>query len=120
MPELLAAARVSLGALGVLTEVSLRTVPAFRLHKVEQPRRLADVLAGLDELVGVGGPRRALRRAVVVARAGDVVAADVGAGSAAASRLRTWVNDELLANRALDVLQRTGRRVPRLQPTSVG
>ena len=28
-----AAARVSLGALGVLTEVSLRTVPAFRLHK---------------------------------------------------------------------------------------
>ena len=44
--ELLAAARVSLGALGVLTEVSLRTVPSFRLHKVESVRRLPDVLPG--------------------------------------------------------------------------
>jgi L-gulono-1,4-lactone dehydrogenase len=33
-----------------------------------------------------------------------------------ASRWRTWVTDELLANRGLDLLQRAGRRVPRLQP----
>ena len=29
---------------------------------------------------------------------------------------RTWLTDDLLANRALDLLQRTGRRVPRSQP----
>ena len=33
------------------SEVSVQTVPAFRLRKREQPRRLADVLTGLDELV---------------------------------------------------------------------
>jgi len=115
--ELLAAARVSLGALGVLTEVSLRTVPAFRLHKVEQPRRLADVLAGLDEMVASADHVEfyaapwSSRALVMSSRRTTEPAAPQ------ASRWRTWVTDELLANRALDVLQRTGRRVPRLQPT---
>ena len=49
--DLLLAARVSLGALGVLSEVRVQTVPAFRLHKVEDVRPLAEVLEDLDELV---------------------------------------------------------------------
>ncbi len=32
-PDLFQAGKVSLGALGILTEVTLRTVPAFRLHR---------------------------------------------------------------------------------------
>ncbi|WP_296225895.1 D-arabinono-1,4-lactone oxidase [Ralstonia sp. UBA689] len=32
-PDLLAAARVSLGALGVVTQITLRTVPAYNLHR---------------------------------------------------------------------------------------
>lgn len=32
-PELLSAARVSLGSLGVVTQVTLRTVPSFNLHR---------------------------------------------------------------------------------------
>jgi L-gulono-1,4-lactone dehydrogenase len=47
-PEGLLAARVSLGALGVISAVTLRTVPAFNLHRVDRVRDLEDVLASLD------------------------------------------------------------------------
>lgn len=50
-PQLWSAARVGLGALGVLSEVTLQTVPAFRLHTVEEPMRMDRVLAQLDQLV---------------------------------------------------------------------
>jgi L-gulonolactone oxidase len=50
-PEVLHCARVGLGALGVVTKVTLRCVPAFNLHHIEQPRRLHDVLAELDDQV---------------------------------------------------------------------
>jgi FAD-linked oxidoreductase len=46
------AARVGLGALGLLSTVTLRTVPAFRLRAVEEPMRMADVVAAHEELVG--------------------------------------------------------------------
>lgn len=52
-PDVLRCARIGLGALGVVTKVTLRCVPAFTLHHVEQPRRLPDVLAELDDLVAV-------------------------------------------------------------------
>ena len=109
--DLLRAARVSLGALGVLSEISLRTVPAFRLRKREEPRRLAEVLDSLDELVAahhhfelyaVPWSRRAL---LLMSERTDEPADPPSA-------LRTWVNDDLLANRALGLLQRVGRRVP--------
>ena len=44
------AARVSLGALGVIAEVTLRCVPAFTLRGVDAPRPLDDTLARFDEL----------------------------------------------------------------------
>jgi FAD-linked oxidoreductase len=49
--DLLAAARVSLGLLGVVTDVTLRTVPRFRLRYVAERRRLDDVLDDLDDTV---------------------------------------------------------------------
>jgi L-gulonolactone oxidase len=49
--QLWSAARVGLGALGVLSEVTLQTVPAFRLHTVEEPMRMERVLAQLDSLI---------------------------------------------------------------------
>jgi FAD-linked oxidoreductase len=49
--ELLPAARVGLGALGIVTEVELQLVPAFRLHAVEQPEPLRAVLDGLSASV---------------------------------------------------------------------
>ena len=42
--------RVSLGALGILTHVDMRIVPAFRLRAVEEPRRLDEVLDNFDSI----------------------------------------------------------------------
>ena len=47
-PEVLHCARVSLGALGVVTKATLKCVPAFTLHHIERPRRFDDVLSDLD------------------------------------------------------------------------
>jgi L-gulono-1,4-lactone dehydrogenase len=44
------AARVGLGALGVLTAVTFRVVPAFLLRAQEEPMRWSEVVARLDEL----------------------------------------------------------------------
>jgi L-gulonolactone oxidase len=49
-PEALAAARLGLGALGVIYAVTIRTVPAFTLDRVDGPRPLDQTLARLDEL----------------------------------------------------------------------
>lgn len=48
--ELFRAAQVSLGALGVVTAITVRCVPAFRLRVVEETRPLTDVLDALDDL----------------------------------------------------------------------
>jgi FAD-linked oxidoreductase len=48
--DALRAARVGLGALGVVTEVVLRCVPTFTLERIDEPRPLAAVLDGLDAL----------------------------------------------------------------------
>lgn len=47
-PDLYAAARVGLGALGVITTVTLRTEPAFVLAAQERPEPLEQVLEALD------------------------------------------------------------------------
>jgi L-gulonolactone oxidase len=43
--DLLRVARVGVGALGIVTEITLRCVPAFNLHAVESIEPLADVVA---------------------------------------------------------------------------
>jgi FAD-linked oxidoreductase len=48
--DLFQAARIGLGALGVLTAVTLRVVPAFLLTAREEPMNWAEVIARLDEL----------------------------------------------------------------------
>jgi L-gulono-1,4-lactone dehydrogenase len=47
----LRAARVSLGALGVITRVTLRCVPLFTLTRLDLPRGLDETLEALDDLV---------------------------------------------------------------------
>jgi FAD-linked oxidoreductase len=50
-PELLRVARVGVGALGIVTEVTLRCVPAFNLHAVETIEKLADVIADFGNVM---------------------------------------------------------------------
>jgi L-gulonolactone oxidase len=47
-PDLFSAARVGLGAVGMLSTVTLQTVPAFNLHAVEEPMRMDSVLRDID------------------------------------------------------------------------
>jgi len=49
--ELLPAAALGLGALGVIVEVTLQCVPAFVMQATDEPAPLADVLATLDARV---------------------------------------------------------------------
>jgi len=49
--ELLPAAAVGLGALGIIVEVTLQCVPAFVMHAIDEPAPLEDVLATLADRV---------------------------------------------------------------------
>jgi FAD-linked oxidoreductase len=48
--DALKAARVSLGTLGVVTEVTLKCVDAFRLDRLDLPRPIGETLAQIDDL----------------------------------------------------------------------
>jgi L-gulonolactone oxidase len=50
-PELLRVARVGLGSLGIVTEVTLRCVPAFNLRAVETVEPLAELLTDFDSVM---------------------------------------------------------------------
>jgi L-gulono-1,4-lactone dehydrogenase len=49
-PDAFRAARVGLGALGVIYAITVRTVPAYTIHRVDSPKPLVETLARLDEL----------------------------------------------------------------------
>lgn len=50
-PEVFAAARVGLGALGIVSTITFQCVPAFHLHAVHEPRPVDEVLEAFDDLV---------------------------------------------------------------------
>ncbi len=50
-PDGFRAARVGIGALGVVYSVTLRVVPPFRIDRIDRRRPLGETLAGLDGLV---------------------------------------------------------------------
>ncbi|MEU4835480.1 D-arabinono-1,4-lactone oxidase [Streptosporangium sp. NPDC023615] len=50
--DLFDAARVGLGALGVITAVTFRVEPSFLLRSTREPMSLTSILASLDELTG--------------------------------------------------------------------
>jgi L-gulonolactone oxidase len=110
---LFAAARVGLGALGVISTVTLQCVPAFLLHAVEKPVPFGEMLASFDERV---------------ARYDHVefywfphtdwtlykqdTRHPVDAERLPLSRFRSYVDDELLSNVAWGALCRVGHHVP--------
>jgi FAD-linked oxidoreductase len=110
-PELFDAARVGVGALGVVTAITWRTVPAFLLRAQEEPMAWDEVLSRLDEFAAgndhfefywwphtegcltkrnnrTEGPARPL------------------------SRIRQWLDDELLSNVVFEFTNRLNRRIP--------
>jgi len=109
------AARVSIGALGVVTEVTVRAVPAFTLEGVDEPMPLEATLDRLGELAA-GSEHFELfafpHSGVALTRTNRRVDATPEPRSAA----RTWVEDILLRNHAFELACRIGRRRPSLIP----
>jgi L-gulonolactone oxidase len=110
-PDVLAAARVGVGALGIVSTVTLQAVRAFRLHAVEEPMRVDDVLADFDgfmssadhvEFYWVPHTGWALTKRN---RRTDEPAQPRG-------RAKELVDDLLLPNVAFGALCRIGRRKP--------
>ncbi|MFI6261698.1 D-arabinono-1,4-lactone oxidase [Micromonospora sp. NPDC051006] len=114
-PDVFAAARVSLGALGVLVEVTLRCEDAFVLHAHERPAPLDTALAELPELIEAHDHVEFYwfpYTARVQVKTNDRVPTH----DRPLSRLRGWLDDEFLANTVFAGACRLGRAVPALAP----
>lgn len=108
---LLPAARVSLGALGILVEVTLRCTGAFTLLADERPMALSDVLAGLDEWIS-GNDHAEFYWYPYTGRAQLKINNKVPENDRPLSRFRGWLDDEFLSNSVFGAVCRLGRAVP--------
>jgi L-gulono-1,4-lactone dehydrogenase len=109
------AARVGLGALGVIAEVTLRCVPAFTLRGVDAPAPLAETLANFEQLALENDhfelfvfPHTATALTRTNNRTDDP--------PRPRSRASAYANDVLLTNYAFELICRAGRRFPRRIP----
>jgi FAD-linked oxidoreductase len=115
--QLFQAARLGLGAVGVVTAVTFDVVPSFLLHAVEEARRLDEVLESFDDLAATNDhveffwfPHTDRTLTKLNNRVGrDVAAAPLG-------RLRSWWDDQVLSNTVFGMVNRVGRTAPRLVP----
>ncbi len=112
----LRAARVSLGALGAISAVTLRCVPAFTIHRIDEPRPLDEVLPRLDELVDSHDHWEAF--VMPYTRAGSH--AHLASGPTRAprppGRAAAFLHDVVLENAVLGLFCRLGPPLPRADP----
>jgi L-gulonolactone oxidase len=113
--DLLRAARVGLGALGVVVAATLRCVPAFRLHGVDRPEPLEDVLAALDERAEQADHFELWsfpHSPVALTRTNN----RSDRPREGPGRARAWLEDVALDNHVFALLNRVGRRRPAAIP----
>ena len=115
-PELFEAARIGVGAIGVVTAVTFRTEPAFLLAAREEPMRLEAVFESFDDLWRDNEhfefwwfPHT---ESTMLKRNNrtDGPAAPLSPG-------RAWFEDEFLSNTFFSGLLKAGRSAPRAVPT---
>ena len=112
-PEVFAAARVGLGALGVLTTVTFHVEPLFALHAHERPMSWQEGTASLlhladehDHLDAYWFPHTDR----MLVKTNDRL--PPGAATQPLPRWRAWLDDELLSNSLFGVTNRLGHRLP--------
>ncbi len=113
--EIFGAARLGLGALGILVEVTLRCVDAFTLLADERPMALPDVLAGLDEWIGAN-EHVEFYWYPYTDRAQLKINNRVPANDRPLSAFRGWLDDEFLSNTVYQGVNRLGRVAPAIVP----
>ena len=116
-PDLFEAARISLGALGIITELTLQCVPAFLLHAREEPGTLSGTLANLDSLVDgtdhfefywFPHTDRVLTK--------RNTRLPLESGEHPLPGWRAWLDDDLLSNRVFEAVNRVSAARPAWVP----
>ena len=119
-PELFTAARIGLGALGVITTVTLRCVPSFTLIADERPVPMQEVLEQFDALAAANDHFEfywfPYGRKALVKRNNRPSPADAAPASAAMPAWRRFWEFEVMENAAFGTLCRLGRARPALIP----
>jgi L-gulono-1,4-lactone dehydrogenase len=114
--ELLRAARVGIGALGAISAVTLRCVPAFVLHRVDAPCPREEVLAAFQERADAGDHFELFTfpyaDSALVLERNRTEEPPRPRGRAAA-----FLNDIVLENWALEAISATGKLFPAAIPS---
>ena len=117
-PEVFQTARVGLGALGILTRVTFAVEPLFLLEAVEQPMSWDEALGSFDAMVAESDHCDMYwfpHTDRLLTKRNTRLAADVSEAEPV-SRVRGWVDDELLSNTVFGVLTAGANRVPGVIP----
>ena len=112
-PDLLNAARISLGMLGIIVNVTLKTMPAYKLQAHIQPANLDDVLNNLAqhkenrhfEFFWLPHTKVVQLKEMNMT---DAPAQKEGFGA--------WLNDVVIENGAFEFISRMSRRFPQRTP----
>jgi L-gulono-1,4-lactone dehydrogenase len=114
-PDLLRAARVGIGALGAISAVTLRCVPAFVLERIDSPQPREEVLDSFDRRAEANDHFELFTfpyaDSALVLERNRVEGAPRPRG-----RIASYLNDIVLENWALEALSAAGRLVPRAIP----
>jgi FAD-linked oxidoreductase len=115
-PDLLRAARVGVGALGAISAVTLRCVPAFVLERIDSPQPREEVLDSFDQRAEANDHFELFTfpyadSALVLERN------RVDGPPRPRGRAASYLNDIVLENWALEALSAAGRWVPRAIPS---
>jgi FAD-linked oxidoreductase len=108
---LFAGGRLGLGALGVVTAVTFTVEPAFALEAVETPMPWSDVVDGFEELAASNRHFEAFwfpHTDRMLTKRNNATRH----GARPLSRLRHYVDDELLSNTVFGALNRVGNAAP--------
>jgi len=115
--ELLPAARLGLGALGIVVDITIECVPSFSLRAVEKPEPLDEVLndwmarsGGVDHFEFYWFPHTE----TALTKSNTRLPAD--APAVRQSAVTSWVDDELLTNGVFAVTCGLGRMIPAVIP----
>jgi L-gulono-1,4-lactone dehydrogenase len=106
-PDVFQAARIGVGALGVIASLTLQCVPAFLLHAAEGPMPLDDVLTGFDQLADGNDHFEFYwfpHTEVALTKRNNRVGPDTEPRPV--GTVRGWIDDELLSNRVFELTNR--------------
>ena len=116
-PDLFQAARLGLGAFGIITEVTLRAVPAFLLAADEYPVPLAEVLDNFADIIGSADHVEFYwfpHTSTALVKSNSRL--PPGRDAHPLPRWRSWWDDELVSNGLFGLTCAVGAVAPRVVP----